>query len=197
MQCPPLCWMLCIYSHQYPLNSNIKTAQVSPSLALRQLSTPHCTSTIGYASNQCLDQSPLADTVFRQYVYFSLDPSPSAPQVCFFFSLPFIHGVIFLSPTVTSSPEAFFSWEPERACIAFSNEEEEFAFFISKVFFSLAVQHPACQHSHYFIFSLIVHPALWVLLWIWVFCFYHFIHFFQNILYHNTFCSQRARQPGI
>lgn len=115
----------------------------------------------------------------------------------FFFSLPFIHGVIFLSPTVTSSPEAFFSWEAERACIAFSNEEEEFVFFISKVFFSLAVQHPACQHSHYFIFSLIVHPALWVLLWIWVFCFYHFIHLFQNILYHNTFCSQRARQPGI
>lgn len=136
MQCPPLCWMLCIYSHQYPLNSNIKTAQVSPSLALRQLSTPHCTSTIGYASNQCLDQSPLADTVFRQYVYFGLDPSPSASPSLFFFSLPFIHGAIFLSPTVTSSPEAFFSWEAERACIAFSNEEEGFAFFISSLLFT-------------------------------------------------------------
>lgn len=58
------------------------------------------------------------------------------PKSVFFFSLPFIHGVIFLSPTVTSSPEAFFSWEAERACIAFSNEEEGFAFFISSLLFT-------------------------------------------------------------
>lgn len=159
MQCPPLCWMLCIYSHQYPLNSNIKTAQVSPSLALRQLSTPHCTSTIGYASNQCLDQSPLADTVFRQYVYFGLDPSPSASPSLFFFSLPFIHGVIFLSPTVTSSPEAFFPEKLKELTQHFQMKRRNLH-SLFQVFFSLAVQHPVCQHSHYFIFSLIVHPAL-------------------------------------
>lgn len=52
----------------FSLNSNIKTAQVSPSLPLRQLSASYHKCTMGCASNQCLDQG-LLQTRFSINMY--------------------------------------------------------------------------------------------------------------------------------
>jgi len=90
------------------LNSNIKTVQVSLSPPLRQLLASHHKCSTDYTSNQCLDQGPFSDTIFHQYAYFGLDPTPpssTAPLHLFRDSFFFFHSYV--------------TWYAGRAYIAF------------------------------------------------------------------------------
>lgn len=96
----------------FSLNSNIKTAQVSPSLPLRQLSAAHHKCTMDCTSNQCPDQGPV-QTCFSINMYILvLTPLllPSRPS--FFLSLLLIQGQCFFFPS-PAPPEASFCWSVE------------------------------------------------------------------------------------
>lgn len=128
----------------FSLNSNIKTAQVSLTLPLRQLSASHNKCTMDCTSNQCLDQGPLPTRFSINMYILLLTPLHLPPRPSFFLFLFKDSVVVFFPP---APPEASFCWGAVRAYTAFSNEEGRFAFSISpSVLFCLPVQQLVCLH---------------------------------------------------
>lgn len=73
-----------VHTPVFSLNSNIKTAQVSPTLPLRQLSASHHKCTMDCASNQCLDQGPLQTRFSINMYILVLTPLHLPPRPSFF-----------------------------------------------------------------------------------------------------------------
>lgn len=98
----------------FSLNSNIKTAQVSPSLPLRQLSTSHHKCIMGCTSNQCLDQGPL-QTCFSIIMYILvLTPLHLASLPSFFL---LIQGQCFLFSSCSTWSQFFLRCRESFYCI--------------------------------------------------------------------------------
>lgn len=123
---------LCICSRCttiFSLNSNIKTAQVSPVVCCwgsfeHHKQNTHCT------SYQC-HKGHMRDKLSHQYVYFDLDPcSPAFMTIHWFFFFAFF---LLLFP---KSPEAD---------AAFSSEDRRFAFLLSQRFLFSLPSLPWCK----------------------------------------------------